>query len=445
MDVDTAFLNAVVTEEIYIKPPEGFPLPSNMNCFRLRKALYGLKQSPREWYNNINSFLQEIKFKRLVSEPCLYFRQDEEDNAICIVSLYVDDLVIAGSDSAIIDRVKHQLGEKYSMKDLGVVNHILGCEARHDEDTGVTYLSQYQFTKAAIEKFFPGELRECDTPCDPSVTLSRSMGPQSPEERGEIVGVPYREAVGTLLWLSLGTRPDICYAVSQVAKFNDCYGKEHWKAVKRIFRYLKKTMKLGLRFMSIDSSNDFLKRFDSLTHLLNDFEVSVFNNGRRFIDDKDICLPTGFVDSNHGKCLDTRRSITGFIFLLGLCILCWQSKQQTSVALSSMEAEYMAACAASQEAIWLGRLLKEFGCLFSKPIVLLEDNQACIHLSKNPGDFTKSKHIDTRYHFVREQVEAGSIVLKKIDTKENLADVFTKALDKGQFQAIVSNFMHYTP
>ena len=105
----------------------------------------------------------------------------------------------------------------------------------------------------------------------------------------------------------------------------------------------------------------------------------------------------------------------------------------------------MAACAASQEAIWLGRLLKEFGCLFSKPIVLLEDNQACIHLSKNPGDFTKSKHIDTRYHFVREQVEAGSIVLKKIDTKENLADVFTKALDKGHFQAIVSNFMHYTP
>ena len=259
MDVDTAFLNAVVTEEIYIKPPEGFPLPSNMNCFRLRKALYGLKQSPREWYNNINSFLQEIKFKRLVSEPCLYFRQDEEDNAICILSLYVDDLVIAGSDSAIIDRVKHQLGEKYSMKDLGVVNHILGCEARHDEDTGVTYLSQYQFTKAAIEKFFPGELRECDTPCDPSVTLSRSMGPQSPEERGEIVGVPYREAVGTLLWLSLGTRPDICYAVSQVAKFNDCYGKEHWKAVKSIFRYLKKTMKLEIRFMSIDSSNNFLK------------------------------------------------------------------------------------------------------------------------------------------------------------------------------------------
>jgi hypothetical protein len=110
-----------------------------------------------------------------------------------------------------------------------------------------------------------------------------------------------------------------------------------------------------------------------------------------------------------------------------------------------MEAEYMAACAASQEAIWLVRLLKEFGCLFTKPITILEDNQACIYLSKNPGDFAKSKHIDTRYHFVREQVEAGTLALKKIDTKENLADIFTKPLDKNQFSIISSNIMTITP
>jgi hypothetical protein len=105
----------------------------------------------------------------------------------------------------------------------------------------------------------------------------------------------------------------------------------------------------------------------------------------------------------------------------------------------------MAACAASQEAIWLGRLLREFGCLFSNPIVMLEDNQSCIHLSKNPGDFAKSKHIDTRYHFVREQVEKGTIILQKIDTKENLADMFTKPLDRTQFSLIASNIISYTP
>jgi len=178
----------------------------------------------------INGFFHSIRFKRLDAEPCLYFRQDEDDNTICIISLYVDDLVIAASSKAILKRVKAQLNNRFSMKDLGVVHHILGCEARHDEETGTTYLSQYQFTKAAIEKFFPSTqspLSPIDSPSDVNVTLSRSMSPQTPEERGEMAKIPFREAVGTLLWLSLGTHPDICYAVAQVAKFNDCYGPEH--------------------------------------------------------------------------------------------------------------------------------------------------------------------------------------------------------------------------
>ena len=200
MDVDTAFLNANITEEIYIKPPDGFPIRPNMNCFRLVKALYGLKQSPREWYNNINTYLLSIKFSRLNSEPCLYFRRDPDDNTICIISLYVDDLLIAGSKIEIINKVKKEMNERYEMKDLGRVHHILGCEADHDEDTGNTYLSQYQYTKKAISRFFPEGLKPIDNPCDPSVILSKTMSPQFPSKRGEIESVPYRETVGTLLW-----------------------------------------------------------------------------------------------------------------------------------------------------------------------------------------------------------------------------------------------------
>jgi len=132
MDVETAFLNASVTEEIYIKPPEGFPLDNQYNCFRLKKALHGLMQSPRECYNNVNGFLHSIYFRRLVSEHCLYFRQDE-DGQVCIISLYVDDLVNAGNLREIIDEVKAQLSAYYKMNDLGVVDHILGCEAKHNE------------------------------------------------------------------------------------------------------------------------------------------------------------------------------------------------------------------------------------------------------------------------------------------------------------------------
>ena len=140
------------------------------------------------------------------------------------------------------------------------------------------------------------------------------------------------------------------------------------------------------------------------------------------------------VDSNHGRCVDTRRSVTGFIFFLGLCIICWQSKQQTSVALSSMEAEYMAACATTQEAIWRRMFLIELGCSINKPLILWEDNQSCIHLSHNPKDHRRSKHIDRQYHYVRDQIIAGTIDLAKINTKLNCADIFTKPLGKSDHE-----------
>ena len=186
----------------------------------------------------------------------------------------MDDLVIAGSSQEAITMVKRQLNGNYKMKDLGVINHILGCEAKHDELTGTTYLTQYQFTKSAIEKFLPANTNPCENPCNPNIVLSKTMSPESPEEKGEMNNIPYREAVGTLLWLSLGTRPDICYAVSQVAKFNDCFGKDHWDAVKKIFRYLKGTIRLGLKFCANKSSTEFMKKFNSLNYL-SDKELAV--------------------------------------------------------------------------------------------------------------------------------------------------------------------------
>jgi len=414
-----------------------------MNCFKLKKALYGLKQSPREWYNNMNAFLLSIHFQRLHGESCLYYREDADDGTICIISLYVDDILIAGNSLAIIQRVKNQLNNQYDMKDLGIVKHILGCEVKHDPYACTSYLTQHQYTKKAIEKFFGTDLTPCDTPADPAVILTKAMSPTTASDKAKMSKIPYREAVGTLLWLSLGTRPDICYAVSQVAKYNNCYGMEHWQAVKRIFRYLKGTMNLGLKFSSIDHSGEFLDRFESLKDLQN-FKSTVYRcKNQRTIKDPDILMATGFADSNLARCIDTRRSQTGFLYFLGSCLISWQSKQQTSVALSSMEAENMSACAATQEALWLSRLLKEFGCKFSGPVTILEDNQACIYYSRSPGDHQRTKHIDQKYHFVREQVEAGNVMLRKIKTTDNLADLFTKLLNKREFFNLIQHFMHF--
>ena len=377
-------------------------------------------------------------------EGCLYVRSDVFNETICIIALYVDDLLIAGTTLDTIDRVKQELKDNYEMKDLGRAHHLLGCEVNHDESTGTTYLSQYQFTKTAVEKFLSADSEMMDTPCDPSVNLSKTMCPESAQEKGEMQQIPYRQAVGTLLWLSLGTRPDISYAVSQVAKFNENPGKEHWRAVKRIFRFLKGSSKRGLKFYGIRKSNEFTGRFNSLNQLGN-IEVIIYQNGKRLISEEDILEALAFVDANYARCIDTRRSVTGFIFFIGASPISWQSKQQISTALNTMEAEYMAACAATQEAIWLLRVLRELGCVFTRPLTIYEDNQACIHLSKNPGDFSRSKHIDTRYHFVREQVAQQTVILKKVETKDNLADVFTKPLDRKQFYNITNNFMTNTP
>ena len=211
-------------------------------------------------------------FKRLENEPCLYIRHDE-DNTIVLLALYVDDLVIAGSSQEAITMVKRQLNGNYKMKDLGVINHILGCETKHDKLTGTTYITQCQFTKSAIEKFLPPNTNPSENPCNPNIVLSKSMSPVSPKEKGETSNIPYREAVGTLLWLSLGTSPEMYYA-----KFNDYFGKEHWDAVKKIFRYLKGTIRFGLKFCANKSSTEIMKKFNSLSYLSDKDEISLNYN-----------------------------------------------------------------------------------------------------------------------------------------------------------------------
>ena len=228
----------------------------------------------------------------------------------------------------------------------------------------------------------------------------------------------------------MGTRPDISYAVSQVARFNDNPGMTHWDAVLRIFRYLHGSIDYIIEFKASTSNHDSIQ------------PVGYFSPCLEYPDEMN---PLGFVDADHARCPDTRRSVTGYVFMLAGAPLIWQSRQQTSVALSSMEAEYMAACAATQEAIWLRMLLIELGCVIQKPIILLEDNQSCIHLAHNPKDHRRSKHIDRQYHYVREQITAGTITLDKVHTLKNTSDVLTKPLNKGPHESFRDDMLVYLP
>jgi len=417
MDVKTAFLNAELEEETYVEVPEGVEPGAPCDCFRLKRALYGLKQSPRMWNKNINEYLLSLGFVALPNEPCLYFRR--QDDKIAIIALYVDDMVIAGSDMPTIQDIKNKMSARYQMTDLGEVNQILGCEVTRDWTLGRITMIQRHYIRALIKKFFPGVvLNTVRTPMGSKIYLSKSHCPQSPEEIEFMKSIPYRQAVGCLLWLAMGTRPDIAYAVSQVARFCENPGKSHWEAVQRIFRYLLGTIDLGLVYVRTE---------DSLTGVMGCSSAVVeptVLDGYEVGDNLKI-----YSDSDHARCIDTRRSVTGFVFFLAGAPICWQSRQQPTVALSSMEAEYMAACSTTQEALWLIAILKGLGFSQSKPVPIYEDNQSAIAYSKNPSHHKYTKHIATKYHFVREQVDLRLIELLKVLSAENKADVLTKPLD----------------
>ena len=419
MDVDTAFLNAKLAEEVYIAVPEGITVAEGCDCIRLNRALYGLKQSPREWYEQINAYLQSLSFKRLKSEHCLYFYINNDE--ICIISLYVDDLIIAGSSKAVTDRIKMLMKKRYSMKDLGDVDEILGCRVHVDSSLGTVTMNQKKYTEGLLEKYLKPGSTWCDTPADNKLVLvptpSTDTTNNNSNNNNNSVDMSYREVVGSLLWLSLGTRPDITYAVSQVAKFSSNPGPQHWEAVHRIIRYLHGTRTLGLTYHAHQHGSD-------------DSPVTLTS-----------MKPHGYVDADYARDKTTFRSVTGYIYFLAKAPISWQTRQQPSVALSTMEAEFMAACAAAQESVWLIQLLKELSCELKEPIVLFEDNKACIDYSKNSTNHQRTKHISVRYHFIRDLITDKVLHLQAIPTEENIADILTKPLDKRIFQYLRSKFM----
>jgi hypothetical protein len=393
-DVDVAFLNSEVKERLIMEVPEGLDMPSG-KVLEMKKCLYGFKQSPLEWNENLNCTLEEIGLKRCLNEPCLYIRNDEK--GYVIVGVYVDDIVIAyGKDEAYVEISKY-LESKYKMKDLGDLKWCLGIEVSRHKDTIV--MSQRLYIKRLLEKFRLENCKPIDTPRQRGTVLSENMCPKTANERFEMAKVPYRSAVGALMYLMVCTRPDIAQAVGEVSRFLENPGKEHWNAVKRILRYVHGTQNCGL---------------------------VLTGNGKLQV--------SGYADADYAGCIDSRRSTSGCAILLGDNCISWRSKRQPSVALSTCEAEYMALCESVKEVIWLRMLLDELGLPQVNPSKILEDNQGCIKLAENPVVHGRSKHIDVRYHFIRERVrKVRDVVLEYCSTNDMVADILTKPLDREKF------------
>jgi len=407
----------------FIWPPDGVTIDVGFDVYQLKKALYGLKQAPRAWYKNIDLKLKQLGFKPMVNESCLYFRCFK--GSLNVIALYVDDLVICGVMEA-IDDVKRHLCNKYKMKDLGIVHRILGCEVLYDEVAGTYSINQTKYVKDMCNKFLPKGSVGVKTPMT-DVNLSNDMCPKSESDILNMKDIPYKAGIGCLLWLVAGTRMDIAYSVQTCARYSVNPGPLHWEAVLRIMRYLLGTAGYGILYRRTVSNGGVLD---------NNWVIE-----RNLVSHPDVKFSTicdslnlyAYVDADHGRDIDTRRSVTAYVFYLGGSPVSWKSKLQQCVATSSMQSEYMALCAACLQSLWLITILRGLGYSRLAPITLLEDNQSCIEYSKNNTSHDKTKHIEIKYHLVREQIQQENIHVIKVPTKENVADLLTKPLYSDLF------------
>jgi transposase InsO family protein len=391
LDVKNAFLHGDLTETVYMTQPPGFESKGECVC-HLKKSIYGLKQSPRAWFDKFSKAVVSHGMTRSQADHSVFFKKTR--TGIVILVVYVDDIVITGSDKEGIQILINHLSSSFLTKNLGKLRYFLGIEVARSK-AGIS-LSQRKYTLDILQDTGYLGSKPVATPIEPNLKLM-------PDE-GDFVDDPdtYRRLVGKLIYLTI-TRPDISYAVSIVSQFMTNPRVPHMNAVIRILKYLKNAPGRGLFYRS---------------------------SGHLRIE--------GYTDADWAGSPSDRKSTTGYCTFIGGNLVTWRSKKQSVVARSSAEAEYRAMAHTTCELTWLRTVLQEFGLLTQGPTPLYCDNQAAIHIASNPVFHERTKHIEVDCHFVRSKVESKDIITPFVPSGSQLADIFTKALPKNAIDSICS-------
>lgn len=396
MDVQTAFLNGEINEDVFIKAPKCLNVKEGY-CLKLNKALYGLRESPRSWYNCFDRFMNFLNFHRSNFDCCLYFK---DLNSIPVyVLIFVDDILFFSKDKNKINSLKKQLKERFKMKDFGQINKYLGIQAVKEQDNSIK-LNQTDYICSVAEKFNVIHSKLYDTPMEQNLKLLPAA-----TVKDETL---YRSLIGALLFIAMNTRPDVAFAVNYLSRFQNSCDETHFKYALRVLKYLLKTSDLNLIYNANTSPNQ-----DILS-----------------------C----FVDADWAGDPVDRKSTTGYVIKLYGNPILWKSRKQKSVTKSSTEAEYLALSDATSELKFLSSLLSEINIVLKQPIPIYEDNLGAVVIA-NKGNFSKnSKHIEVHNHFVNESVNNGLINVIKISSDENEADILTKSLGKQNFSKFRKSF-----
>lgn len=388
LDVKTAFLHGELKEDVFVTQPEGFVKKGKEHLvYKLTKALYGLKQAPRAWNTKMDGALKECGFQRCKLEPAVYTKRMKQGSLL--VGIYVDDLIVTGNNTEDIHHFKRQMEGKFEMSDLGLLFYYLGLEVLQGQD--VIKLKVSSYARKILQQAGMWDCNPAKFPMEPGLKLVKD------DASNCVNATEYRRTIGCLRYLT-HTRPDLAYSVGYASRYMQAPRSTHLQAVKQILRYVKGTVDLGIQYRR--KGNDLLLEFS---------------------------------DSSFSVDLDDGKGTTGLIFYFNNGHIAWNSQKQQTVALSSCEAEFMTATSAACQAIWLRGLLAEITGRQEEQVVIYVENKSAIALMKNPVFHGRSKHINTRYHYIRECVEKEQIKVEHVSADQQRADILTKALPRLKF------------
>ena len=392
LDVKSAFLYGKVQEVVYVSQPDGFVDPDYPDrVYKLDKALYGLHQAPRAWYETLSTHLLQNGFERGQIDSTLFIKRKKED--FLLVQIYVDDIIFGSSDERMCHEFELVMKGKFEMSAMGELSFFLGLQVDQKKDG--MFIHQTKYVYDILSRF---KMEDCATFSTP-ICENHNLGPDN-DSVEDVDPSQYRAMIGSLMYLT-ASRPDIMFAVCLCARYQANPKESHMKAVKRILRYLKGKPKLGLWYPA--------------------------ESDLKFV---------AYTDSDYGGCKSSRKSTTGGCQFLGGRIVSWQCKKQSCVSTSTCEAEYIAAGSCCSQVLWIQQQMRDYGLNFTHTPIMI-DNNATISITNNPVKHSKTKHIDIRHHFIRDCAEKKLIELHKVDTLDNLADLYTKAFDRARFEHLV--------
>ena len=422
IDFKTAFLNGDLQEEVYMQVPEGATGQNKNKVWKLIKSLYGLKQAPRCWHKKLKERLLIIGFMQSSVDDALFYRQ-ELDGSFSYLTVHVDDMLITHADKSIVLSIVKLLGTVCEITDCGQSHEYLGINIEH-LSCGI-FIHQSSYIKRILNQYLSHENAHASTPLLPNKVLCKlgSVHAVGDENVAFDDVKLYAGCIGSLMYIANFTRPDITYAVNQLCKYLSAPSVAHWRAAQHVVAYLHHSHDYGLLY----------KKGHGMS-----------------------CI--GYCDASFCCDKDTNRSVTGYCFMLNDTVFAWKSKQQSTVALSTAESEYMAISEAGRFGVHVKNLLTEIYTPQSAiSIVVGEQQSAELQVkSKKPEDIVQGqliytdsmsalalvqkdhttkcmKHISKIHHWARERVESGELVYKYVSGKVNVADVLTKFLPRDPF------------